>query len=157
MILKCDHTSVGILVYRSGRLLLIERKKPPYGFAPPSGHVDDRGSFEEAATAELLEEVGLATTGLALIREGRKENPCRRPGGTWHYWKIYRADTIGASRPSASEVLSLFWSSPNQLRGLAKRTKKYNRGEISEDSWRRQPGLEPVWLDWLEDIGDLPD
>jgi len=46
---NCDHTGVGIHVWRNGKLLLIERKKFPFGFAPPAGHVDGRQSFEVAA------------------------------------------------------------------------------------------------------------
>ena len=82
---KCDHKSVGILVMRDGKLLLIERKKPPFGFAPPAGHIDEHGGFEEAAINELKEEVGLDVLSLKLAAEGRKENPCRR-GSAWHYW-----------------------------------------------------------------------
>lgn len=92
---KCDHTSVGMHVWRNGKLLLIERKKFPFGFAPPAGHMDDRPSFEEAARIELEEEVGLKVKNLKPIFEGRKNNPCRRKGGTWHYWKIYEVETNG--------------------------------------------------------------
>jgi ADP-ribose pyrophosphatase YjhB (NUDIX family) len=51
----CDHTSVGIFVWEKDKLLLIERKKIPYGFAIPAGHVDGDGSFEEARARELKE------------------------------------------------------------------------------------------------------
>ena len=40
MVKKCDHTSVGMLVWKNKKILLIERKKAPFGFAPPAGHVD---------------------------------------------------------------------------------------------------------------------
>lgn len=56
---KCDNKSVGMLVWRDGSLLLIERRKPPFGFAPPAGHIDGDDSFEESAKRELKEEVGL--------------------------------------------------------------------------------------------------
>ena len=32
---ECDHTSVGMIIKRGEETLLIERKKPPFGFAPP--------------------------------------------------------------------------------------------------------------------------
>lgn len=35
----CDHTSVGMFVWRGGKLLLIERAKFPFGFAVPAGHL----------------------------------------------------------------------------------------------------------------------
>lgn len=63
----CDNKSVGMIVWRNDKLLLIERKKPPFGFAPPAGHVDDDKSFEVAAKRELKEEVGLDTDNLELL------------------------------------------------------------------------------------------
>ena len=78
---KCDHTSVGVLIWKARKLLLIERKRPPYGLAPPAGHVDDHGSFENAAKIEAFEEVGLRVENLTLLGEGKKSNPCRRPNG----------------------------------------------------------------------------
>ena len=45
--MKCDHTSVGILVWKDSKLLLIERKNFQFGFAPPAGHLD--GDFYEEA------------------------------------------------------------------------------------------------------------
>ena len=74
----CDHTSVGIMVWRGDKLLLIERAKFPKGFAVPAGHVDGDATYEDSAKRELKEEVGLDAMGLRLIAEGRKENPCRR-------------------------------------------------------------------------------
>jgi ADP-ribose pyrophosphatase YjhB (NUDIX family) len=149
--ISCDHTSVGILVYRAGKLLLIERKKPPFGFAPPAGHLDGR-SYEEAAVAELYEEVGLKAGKLELVAEGRKENQCRRIGGDWHEWKIYLAHATGAIKPQALEVKSYIWCGPAKLGILADRTRAFNSGQISSESWRGEPGLEPVWLEWLTTI-----
>src|SRR5438128_378208 len=117
----CDHTSVGMIVWQNGKILLIERKKAPFGFAPPAGHVDDRESYEAAALAELREEVGLIGKDIDLLTEGRRGNPCRRKDGTWHYWKIYRVSTQGKIRPSKSEVKSYVWCSLTNLRSLKKR------------------------------------
>lgn len=147
----CDNKSVGILVWQNDKLLLIERKKFPFGFAPPSGHVDEHGSFEQAARNELKEEVGLDAIDLKLIKEGRKDNPCRR-GSTWHYWKIYQAETEGELKPSQEETKQAGWYSKDELKRLANRTEDYLAGTIKEDEWQSQPGLEPVWYDWLKEI-----
>ena len=102
---SCDHTSVGVLAWRSGRLLLIERRKPPVGIAPPAGHVDQHGSFEAAAAAELFEETGLHSGRFDLLKSAAYRNPCRRPGGDWHHWRIYEAtDLWGELHPSPSET-----------------------------------------------------
>jgi 8-oxo-dGTP pyrophosphatase MutT (NUDIX family) len=74
MIEKCNNTSVGIIVWQEGKILLIERKKFPFGFAPPAGHVDaDDASFEQAAKRELQEEVGLVGESLVLIAKKHPE------------------------------------------------------------------------------------
>jgi ADP-ribose pyrophosphatase YjhB (NUDIX family) len=153
--IKCDHKSVGVLVKNDVGLLLIERKKWPYGFAPPAGHVDAHPTWEEAAESELFEEVGLCSTQLTLVVEGRRTNPCRRPEGTWHYWKIYRAITTGKIKPSASEVKRAIWCSEHQLNELAQRTIGYVSGAVTEENWILRPGLEPVWFEWLKLTGDL--
>jgi ADP-ribose pyrophosphatase YjhB (NUDIX family) len=157
----CDHTSVGILVERAGKLLLIERKKPPFGFAPPAGHVDahmgadGQPDFESAARAELLEEVGLRARELTLLAEGRRDNPCRRPEGTWHYWKIYKAAVSGRPKPSLNEVKKIVWCSQARLRMLAERTRHFEIGTIDENEWFLHPGLEPVWVGLLQKVGML--
>lgn len=148
----CDHKSVGILVFRDDELLLIERKKFPFGFAPPAGHVDEHGSFEEAARNELKEEVGLDALNLKLVKEGRKENPCRR-GSTWHYWKIYQTEVQGKIKPSKEETKQAGWYDRGALQQLADRTKDYLAKAIKEEDWQEQPGLEPVWHDWLSELG----
>lgn len=149
---KCDNKSVGMIVYKGDELLLIERMKKPFGFAPPAGHVDDHGSFEDAAREELEEEVGLQTKKLELIAEGRKENACRRKGGNYHYWKIYRAMADGEVHRSIEETKQVDWYSKEQLASLAEKTEKYLDGGITDSEWEERPGLEPVWYEWLKEL-----
>lgn len=148
----CDHKSVGMLIWNGDRLLLIERRKPPYGFAPPAGHIDDHGSFEKAAKAEVKEEVGLKVTDVELTTEGRKENACRRENGAWHYWKIFNVKVEGQIMPSSNEVKQCRWFTKEQLRELSEKTKEYLSGKLSEDTWQESPGLEPVWRGWLSEL-----
>ncbi|OGC51393.1 hypothetical protein A2982_03625 [candidate division WWE3 bacterium RIFCSPLOWO2_01_FULL_39_13] len=152
---NCDNKSVGMLIWKDDKLLLIERMKFPFGFAVPAGHVDDHGSFEDAAKEEVQEEVGFEVTNLKLITEGRKENICRRPGGSWHYWKIYQVETKGEIKRSEDETKQAGWFSIDQIRVLTQRTKKYLNGEIPEKKWQESPGLEPVWLEWFNELNIL--
>ena len=149
---RCDHTSVGMLVWKEDKLLLIERKKPPFGFALPAGHVDGDDSFEVAAKRELEEEVGLKTEDIRLLIEGKKENPCRREDGTWHYWKIYGVEVKGNVKRSQEETKQAGFYSKEKIRELADRTEKYIRGEIKEEEWEKSPGIEPVWYEWLKKL-----
>ncbi|MFH1854848.1 MAG: NUDIX domain-containing protein [bacterium] len=149
---NCDHKSVGILVRRNGKLLLIERKKFPWGFAPPAGHIDGEPDFESAARRELSEEVGLQANRFRLVAEGRKENKCRRGKGDWHYWKIYEAEAKGDLHRSQDETKQVGWFSQTEIDDLAGRTKEYLLGKIGEEEWERSPGIEPVWLEWFAEL-----
>lgn len=149
---KCDHTSVGMLVWKDGKLLLIERAKFPPGFAVPAGHVDGDGTFEESAIRELKEEVGLDVANLELVAKGRKENHCRREDGSWHYWKIYQINAEGDIDRSKDETKQAGWYTKEQILELASKTEKYNNHEITEEEWSKNPGLEPVMLEWFKEI-----
>lgn len=148
----CDNKSVGIIVRKDGKLLLIERKKFPPGFSLPAGHLDGDSSFEIAAKRELEEEVGLAATKLELLIEGRKENVCRREGGSWHYWKIYTAEAKGEVEGNKDETKRVGWYGKKELRELAERTENYLNKEIPEEEWEKSPGLEPVFYEWFKEL-----
>jgi ADP-ribose pyrophosphatase YjhB (NUDIX family) len=74
--MKCPHCDKPIQVYRNpvptvdiiieveGRIVLIERKNPPFGWALPGGFVDYGESFETAALREAKEETGLSVFNL---------------------------------------------------------------------------------------------
>ncbi len=132
----CDHKSVGMWVWKDGKLLLIERKKWPPGFAVPAGHVDEDVSYEIAAQRELTEEVGLTATSLKLIFEGRKENPCRRKDGTWHHWKLYVVEAVGELKRSESETKQAGWYSIDEIKDLKDK-------------------LEPIMQEFFKDLGIL--
>jgi ADP-ribose pyrophosphatase YjhB (NUDIX family) len=154
---SCDHTSVGVLAWRSGRLLLIERRKPPVGIAPPAGHVDQHGSFEAAAAAELFEETGLHSGRFDLLKSAAYRNPCRRPGGDWHHWRIYEAtDLWGELHPSPSETKGARWYDLNEIVILHDRTRLFQRGSISLSDWEKSPGIEPIWADIFDELRMLP-
>ena len=148
----CDHTSVGMLVWQNDQLLLIERKIPPFGFAPPAGHVDGDDSFETAAKRELQEEVGLDTVSLKLLIEGKKDNVCSRQDGGWHNWKIYQMETSGDINRSEEETKQAGFYDKNSLLALAQKTEQYWRGEIKQTDWETSPGLEPAWYEWLKEL-----
>lgn len=152
----CDHKSVGILVWKDDLLLLIERGQPPFGFAPPAGHVDNDISFELAAKRELKEEVGLKAKDLKIVLEVKKDNQCRREKGTWHDWKIYVAQVVNSEiNRSPTETKKAGWYSPSEIKTLAQKTKAFTADHISQADWDRNPGLEPVWYDHFKTLGIL--
>ncbi|MES2215811.1 MAG: NUDIX hydrolase [Patescibacteria group bacterium] len=148
----CDHTSVAIFVWRDDMLLLIQRAKFPYGFAVPAGHVDGDTSFEEAAKRELKEEVGLEAVELKLLLEARKENPCRREGGTWHLWKLYETKATSELNRSLEETKSARWFTKDEIKQLALRNEQWSRKDMTDEEWKESPGLEPVMLEWFKEL-----
>ncbi len=148
---ECDHTSVGMLVWKENKLLLIERKRFPFGFAPPAGHLDG-DSYEAAAKRELKEEVSLEATKLKLLHEERAENACRRKGGSWHNWKIYELEVKGNVKRSLTETKQAGWHNLEEIKKLAKITEEYLQGNVTEDEWQANPGIETVWYDWFNKL-----
>lgn len=51
--------TVDIIIEIDGKIILIERKNPPYGWAIPGGFVDYGESLEDAARREALEETSV--------------------------------------------------------------------------------------------------
>lgn len=131
----CNQTSVGMVVERGGKLLLIKRNKFPRTYAFPAGHVEEGESYEHAAVRELKEEVGLDATKVELVAEGRVENPCRREGGTWHYWRVYGVEAEGELRLSEEEADAAGWYTKEEIRALP------------------PPGFESIMFEWYQEHG----
>jgi 8-oxo-dGTP pyrophosphatase MutT (NUDIX family) len=150
----CDNTSVGVLIASPAGLLVFERATPPSGVAPVAGHLDQHGCPERAARAEVAEEVGLTVTHLRLVLQQWRPNRCRRltQGTVGHRWWIYQAEASGPIRPSSREVRAPRWIHPDQLTQQARRTAAYAEGNLSEEEFAAQPGLEPVWVRFLHQL-----
>ncbi len=56
--------TVDIIIEVDSKIVLIERKNPPFGWALPGGFVDYGESYETAALREALEETRLEVTGM---------------------------------------------------------------------------------------------
>lgn len=153
----CDNTSTGILFWKDGKLLLVERKKYNPGFAIPAGH-NDGDDPEKTARKEAGEEVGLSIDVLEKKFEIELPNPCIREGGTHHWWTIFEVIQWGGDiRPEATEVKSYVWASRDALQGYAEALERFmERGGYSFDDlpalvratneseeWKISPGLEP--------------
>ena len=70
-------TTVDIIIELAGRILLIRRKNPPFGWALPGGFVDYGESLEAAARREAKEETSLDVT--LLFQLGAYSDPGRDP------------------------------------------------------------------------------
>ncbi len=115
----------------------------------------DGDTFEHSAIRETEEEVGLKVSKVTLLVEGRKDNKCRRIGGSWHYWKIYQVETDEDIKRSEDETKQAGWYSIDEIKTLAEKTRSYLGGTISQEDWEKSPGIEPVWYEWFRELGLL--
>lgn len=93
---KSPHLSVDIII-RTGadRVLLIERRNPPHGYALPGGFVDYGESLEDAAAREAKEETGLD---LANLRQFRAYSDPGRDPRHHTVSVVFTADGVGEAR-----------------------------------------------------------
>lgn len=108
--MKCPHCQGDIEVYRNpvptvdiiieieDKIVLIERKNPPHGWALPGGFVDYGESYETAAVREAEEETTIKVTNLQQFKT--YSNPDRDP-------RQHTASTVfiatGTSNPIAAD------------------------------------------------------
>lgn len=148
----CDNQSVGVIVQNSGEFLLLQRAKFPWGLAPPAGHIDDHGSAIEAALAEVYEEVGIELPINSLIKVidyRRINNVCRRPGGDYHNWTVFIAESeTRETKASADETDGLLWISSTGLQYLANDTRNFDPNNVNQKS----KVLEKIWLDFFVEL-----
>lgn len=158
----CDNTSVAVIIRdAAGRLLMFERATFPPGLACVAGHIDDHGSVLAAAAAEVTEELGLRVLELTEVAHsgGWRGNRCRRhPGergidGIGHQWWVFEAVVDGDLNPSDRETRNARWVEVDELQRQANRTAFYADGHISDEEFTATPGVEPVQVQWLADLG----
>ena len=126
------HYSVGAVIKKNGKYLLIDRAKPPYGYACLSGHIDEGESETEALAREVREESGLIVTSHSLLYEEQLDwNWCGRGVGI-HYVYIFECEVSGEIVRNQEETKSISWYETSVIKTLS---------------------LEPVWGDWFKKLG----
>jgi ADP-ribose pyrophosphatase YjhB (NUDIX family) len=125
------HYSVGALIQREGKYLLIDRTTPPFGFAGVAGHVDQDESPTQALPREIQEEVGLTLEESKLLFEEELDwNQCSKGVGV-HYWYLFSCEVIGEVKRSDTETKSAQWYTKEEIAALQ---------------------LEPVWEYWFKKL-----
>lgn len=111
---------VSASVWRDGKVLLVQRAKPPKGiWAFPGGHVEAGEKLQEAAARELREETGMTAEFRGLL--GLYDVIRRDENGllTVHYVIASYIGIAGPEEPvAASDVAAVTWADPHQLGGF---------------------------------------
>jgi len=100
-----------IIEYQSQGLVLIERQKPPHGWALPGGFVDYGESLEEAAVREAKEETGLD---VKLLGQFHSYSDPNRDPRQHNITTVFVAQGAGTPQ-AASDARSLAIFSPDDL------------------------------------------
>jgi len=125
------HYSVGAIIKRDGKYLMIDRACPPYGFACVAGHIDDGEDADTAVIREVKEESGLEVITKKLLKQTEiLWNTCSK-GITVHYWHVYECDVRGRVKRNEQETNEIGWHTPEKIKELP---------------------LEPVWEYWLKEL-----
>ncbi|MFB6181237.1 MAG: NUDIX hydrolase [Candidatus Nanohalobium sp.] len=84
------HRTVGVIVKHRDEILLLKRRKYPYSYTIPAGHLEQEEDPDKAVKRELKEETGVEAGGEEFnqVFRGRIEDPCRR-GCDIHDWNLY--------------------------------------------------------------------
>ncbi len=84
------HRSVGALIVHKGEMLLLKRRKYPYKYSIPAGHLEEDEEPDRAVGREVMEETGIEAQeeDFEQVFRGKIDDPCRR-GCDVHDWNLY--------------------------------------------------------------------
>jgi len=125
------HYTSAALIKRDGKILMIDRKIFPFGFACLAGHIEEGETPEEALEREVAEESGLKIIRSKKIFEEEIDgNVCSRSVSV-HYWHVYECECEGEPALFTLEEKSIGWYSPEEIKTMT---------------------LEPIWEYWFKKL-----
>lgn len=125
---QIQHYSVGAVIQQEERYLLIDRMKPPLGYAGIAGHIDAGEDTLKALAREVREESGLRVITAGLVLQEEVHNNTCSKGISVHQWFVYRCTVAGELIHNPRETKSIGWYTVQEL------------GQLP---------LEPVWRHWF--------
>ncbi len=103
------------ILNKQNKILLFLRKKYPYLYTTPGGHMVFKENPKKCAIREVQEEVGLNVKSCKLVFNGIiKNDPC--PGGAdIHYWYLYKTHDFKGEIKLDSEGSGWKWFSIDEI------------------------------------------
>jgi ADP-ribose pyrophosphatase YjhB (NUDIX family) len=125
------HYSVGALIKKGEKFLLIDRAQPPFGFAGIAGHIDKGEKKTDALKREIKEESGLEVKNYKLLFEEELDWNWCNAGVNSHYWYLFKCSVSGKLKMNHIETKSIGWYTKSEIKKLK---------------------LEPVWRYWFKKL-----
>ncbi len=115
---QLKHYSVGALIKRNNKYLLIDRINFPFGFAGLAGHIDEGENKIQALKREIKEESGLKINSYKLLFEEELNwNSCSK-GVPIHYWYLFKCNVSGKIKQNYIETKSIKWYTVDEIKKL---------------------------------------
>jgi len=116
-----QHFSVGAIIKKQNKILIIERKLPPPGYAAIAGHIDEKETPLKALEREIKEETDLTLISKKLLFKKliiQKEDCVSKSKN--HKWYVYDCKCKGEIKPAQKEVKSIDYLTIKQIKRLHK-------------------------------------
>lgn len=113
------HSTIGAIIEQDGKILMLDRKNIPLGWACPAGHIEAGEAPEETLIREIKEETDLNVKKYKLlIHEFVPFGTCRR-GFTGHDWSVYEVvDWQGEIKLNHEEHKAIGWKTVAEIKRL---------------------------------------
>lgn len=110
------HFSIGAAVEKDDKYLLFHRRKFPFVWVSPAGHLRKGENPRQAVKREVEEETGLRVTKVKLLfEEELTDDPCRC-GVDIHFWRFYFCQTRGKLKEGDEATPgTLGWYFPKEI------------------------------------------
>lgn len=119
-----QHFSVGAIIEKDNKILIMDRKLPPPGFAAIAGHIEEKETPSQALEREVKEETNLIIKSYKLLFRKtiiQKEDCVQK--SKKHKCYVYKCKTEGNLKPSKKEVKSMEFLTRKQIKKLYKQKK----------------------------------
>jgi len=113
------HRSVAAIIRKDDKILMLDRKNFPFGWACPAGHIEENETPKESLIREVKEETGINVKKYKLIlHEFLGWNECKK-GVRGHDFFVYEVSGWeGEIHQNKLESKDLQWKSVEEIKSI---------------------------------------